>query len=132
MVAKLQRDFKSHAVLQGVPFTRVQVSRWKRLLWLHGEKVRRTSTVKLHAPSVPPPEALYDNQHPSLPSGVDKGGHYERGLFTGEISRISKALYDNQHPSLHRDGKRGQYEVVFSLEKSLESLKSLNSLESSI
>ena len=38
------------------PFTGVQVLRWKLLILLHKDMVRRT---KIAPPSVPPPEALY-------------------------------------------------------------------------
>ena len=60
---------------------------------------------------------------PELLSGTGKRGHYERGLFTGEISSISK---------ISREWwKMVGFSFVFpSLGGSLKSLKSLSSLES--
>ena len=50
---ELSKRFGGHlAVLQGVPVKGVQVLRWKRLIFIHAKRVRRTvkSEVKLHPP----------------------------------------------------------------------------------
>ena len=56
------------------------------------------------------------------PFGTGKKGHYERGLFTGGISRISK---------ISKFSRNGRILLCFPQSGgSLESLESLNSLES--
>ena len=57
--------------------------------------------------------------------GTGKRGHYERGLFTGEISRISKIS------KFARISRNGRILLCFPQSGgSLESLESLHSLES--
>ena len=52
----------NQAVIQGVPFMGVQVLRLKMLMLLHEKKgpEKRKNEVKFAPPSVPPPEALYE------------------------------------------------------------------------